>query len=105
MEAYDFDRITDRRNTFSYKWDIKEGELPMWVADMDFETLCQGSFDPAGRAWYLWLFRCSAGVEPGNLRLVAEKTSFSNAGGLADLLCRRDPCDRCGGQTHDKCRR
>jgi cystathionine beta-lyase len=38
MEAYDFDRITDRRNTFSYKWDIKEGELPMWVADMDFET-------------------------------------------------------------------
>ena len=34
MEAYDFDRITDRRNTFSYKWDIKEGELPMWVADM-----------------------------------------------------------------------
>ena len=33
---YDFDRITERRNTDSVKWDIKEGELPMWVADMDF---------------------------------------------------------------------
>ena len=35
---YDFDRITDRRDTYSYKWDVSEGELPMWVADMDFET-------------------------------------------------------------------
>ena len=33
-----FDKLTDRRNTLSYKWDIKDGELPMWVADMDFET-------------------------------------------------------------------
>lgn len=35
---YDFDKLTDRRGTNSYKWDIPEGELPMWVADMDFET-------------------------------------------------------------------
>lgn len=35
---YDFDKPTDRRNTYSLKWDVKEGELPMWVADMDFET-------------------------------------------------------------------
>ena len=35
---YDFDTITDRKNTGSLKWDIKEGELPMWVADMDFQT-------------------------------------------------------------------
>ncbi len=35
---YDFDKITDRRNTNSLKWDVAEGELPMWVADMDFET-------------------------------------------------------------------
>lgn len=35
---YDFDKATDRRNTNSLKWDVKEGELPMWVADMDFET-------------------------------------------------------------------
>ena len=31
-----FDQITDRRNTGSLKWDVAEGELPMWVADMDF---------------------------------------------------------------------
>ncbi|MCR5506066.1 MAG: PatB family C-S lyase [Bacilli bacterium] len=35
---HNFDKIADRRNTDSYKWDIKDGELPMWVADMDFET-------------------------------------------------------------------
>ena len=34
----DFDRLTDRRGSFSYKWDVAEGELPMWVADMDIET-------------------------------------------------------------------
>lgn len=33
-----FDEKTDRRNTGSMKWDIPEGELPMWVADMDFKT-------------------------------------------------------------------
>lgn len=33
---YDFDKIIDRRNTDSIKWDIKDNELPMWVADMDF---------------------------------------------------------------------
>lgn len=36
MDNYDFDTILDRRKTFSMKWDTKEGELPMWVADMDF---------------------------------------------------------------------
>lgn len=35
---YDFDKLTNRRNTFSLKWDVGEKELPMWVADMDFET-------------------------------------------------------------------
>lgn len=35
---YNFDHVPDRRNTDSYKWDVKENELPMWVADMDFET-------------------------------------------------------------------
>lgn len=35
---YNFDEITDRRNTYSLKWDVKEGELPLWVADMDFTT-------------------------------------------------------------------
>lgn len=36
---YDFDKITDRRASNSYKWDsAPEGVLPMWVADMDFRT-------------------------------------------------------------------
>lgn len=36
--AYHFDAPTNRRGTNSLKWDIPEQELPMWVADMDFET-------------------------------------------------------------------
>lgn len=36
--TYDFDTPTERRNTNSLKWDVAEGELPMWVADMDFQT-------------------------------------------------------------------
>ena len=35
---YDFDNIAKRRNTGSLKWDVKENELPMWVADMDFKA-------------------------------------------------------------------
>lgn len=35
---YDFDTVVDRRGSFSYKWDVADHELPMWVADMDFQT-------------------------------------------------------------------
>lgn len=37
---YDFDRLTERRGTDSYKWDsaADASVLPMWVADMDFRT-------------------------------------------------------------------
>ena len=35
---YDFDRITDRRNTGAMKWNVEKDQLPMWVADMDFQT-------------------------------------------------------------------
>lgn len=41
---FDFDKVIDRKNTNSIKWDFTEkffGEadvLPMWVADMDFEA-------------------------------------------------------------------
>lgn len=35
---YNFDRIINRSGTNSLKWDIKKEELPMWVADMDFEV-------------------------------------------------------------------
>ena len=38
---YNFDELTDRQNTHSLKWDVKENELPMWVADMDFKTAPQ----------------------------------------------------------------
>lgn len=38
MTVYDFDQVTDRKNTNSLKWDVKTSELPMWVADMDFQT-------------------------------------------------------------------
>ena len=33
-----FDKVINRRGTRSLKWDVKENELPMWVADMDFPT-------------------------------------------------------------------
>ena len=34
-----FEKVVDRRNTDCVKWDaVPEGVLPMWVADMDFET-------------------------------------------------------------------
>lgn len=42
--AFDFDRLIDRSNTRSYKWDQSEklfghkDILPLWVADMDFES-------------------------------------------------------------------
>lgn len=35
---YNFDQQIDRRGTYSLKWEVPETELPMWVADMDFET-------------------------------------------------------------------
>lgn len=41
---YDFDKIIDRKNTSNVKYDLREtyfgnaNVLPMWVADMDFET-------------------------------------------------------------------
>ena len=35
---YDFDSVINRRNTDSLKWDVKDDELPMWVADMDFKA-------------------------------------------------------------------
>ena len=37
-----FDEVINRRNTCCAKWDMtKDGELPMWVADMDFQTAPQ----------------------------------------------------------------
>ena len=36
---YNFNELSQRRNTNSIKWDVKDNELPMWVADMDFLVL------------------------------------------------------------------
>ena len=33
---YNFDKTSNRLHTSSIKWDVKDNELPMWVADMDF---------------------------------------------------------------------
>ena len=44
MKQYDFDRLIQRENTNCVKYDLREAVfgnshlLPMWVADMDFET-------------------------------------------------------------------
>lgn len=50
MKEYDFDSVTPRRGTSSYKWDAAPPEdahlsakdmedvIPMWVADMDFQV-------------------------------------------------------------------
>ena len=35
---FDFDKLTNRYNTYSEKYDCREDILPMWVADMDFDT-------------------------------------------------------------------
>ena len=39
MGKYNFDEIVERHHTGSYKWDVKDNELPMWIADMDFHVL------------------------------------------------------------------
>ena len=36
--SYCFDQLKDRRNSGCTKWNVKENELPMSMADMDFET-------------------------------------------------------------------
>ena len=40
MFTYNFDKLTERRNTNSVKWDEEADAqvIPMWVADMDFEA-------------------------------------------------------------------
>ena len=35
---YNFDELINRRGISSVKWDVKDNELPMWVADMDFSA-------------------------------------------------------------------
>lgn len=36
--SFDFDKVINRRDSDSLKWDVDDKVLPMWVADMDFEA-------------------------------------------------------------------
>ena len=58
-----FDKPVKRRGTGSLKWDVAENELPMWVADMDFETgSSEGSTGKACGARRVWLHGHYTGV-------------------------------------------
>ena len=39
MNRYNFNKIIDRRNTGSYKWDVAEDEISLTIADMDFSVM------------------------------------------------------------------
>ena len=39
MKKYNFDQVISRKTTNCVKWSGEENEIPMWIADMDFETL------------------------------------------------------------------
>ena len=39
LPEFNFDKITERRGTDSLKWDMRDNDIiPLWVADMDFES-------------------------------------------------------------------
>ena len=38
ISGFSFDELVDRTHSSSVKWNVGEGELPMWVADMDFKA-------------------------------------------------------------------
>lgn len=99
-----FDQTLDRRGTDSMKWDVAEGQLPMGLADMDFETvpevkeailrraqhgaygytLVSEAWKPAYQNWWLrrhhwpigaeWLLFCT-GVVPAISSLVRKLTT------------------------------
>ena len=85
MQKYNFDNPPSRRGSLCYKWDCGPDELPMWIADMDFEAapcirealqrrLDHGIFgyDDMGPAWATaytdwWRERHGFVMEPENL--------------------------------------
>lgn len=90
--TYHFDEIIDRRNTNSLKWDVEEKELPMWVADMDFQTAPEIREAIEKRAAH-GVFGYSIIPEewqPGVCGLVEIETPFYDGKGLADFLYRCD---------------
>lgn len=91
---YNFDKIPNRRGTNSLKWDVDRKELPMWVADMDFETVPEvpGGTGTARGARGIWIF-CHPGRMGGQLcKLVGKASSFSDGPKEADLYNGSNPC-------------
>lgn len=103
---YNFDAVIDRRHTGSFKWHYSDDTIPLWVADMDFQTaqpilaaiehvtqhgilgytvptepLYQAIIDWHGSRYDLWLDQqdilFSAGVVPS---LVLMMTVFTQVG-------------------------
>ena len=98
--TYKFDKLTERRGTNSYKWDAApEGVLPLWVADMDFETapvivsalqrrVAHGIFgytrvpDEYYETVAEWFQRDAIPVEPEDLSLTNEMIIHFKQGGV-----------------------
>ena len=66
---YNFDKLSERRHTHSEKWNVKDNELPMWVADMDFmvmpeiqEAVKNAATDGSKRTYW------GSGVSPDNAK-------------------------------------
>lgn len=69
---FDFDKMIDRKNTHSYKWDQAErlfgnpDILPLWVADMDFESppaVREALLKRAGHGIYGYTIRSAAYID------------------------------------------
>lgn len=86
--TYHFDEIIDRRNTNSLKWDVEEKELPMWVADMDFQTApeIREAIEKRAAHGVIRVFDHSGGMAAGVCGLVEIETPFYVGKGLADFL-------------------
>ena len=59
---YNFDKIVNRRQTNSIKYDREKAQdtriIPMWVADMDFETapeIVETGINKKSRTWNFWI--------------------------------------------------
>ena len=86
-----FDKETDRRGTGSMKWDVTPEELPMWVADMDFETApaVQEAIRGKSRSRCIWLHPHRRRLVRGLSELVENPPQFRDSARLADFLHRR----------------
>ncbi len=61
MEEFDFSVLVNRRNINSYKWNVAEDEIPLWVADMDFPTApaVRKAMERRAAPWSVRLCRCA----------------------------------------------